>query len=259
MKLADEGFPARTTVLLCRTGGNGEDPQNVLDPLDLPTSGRSPRSRPPLRASTLRCNTALMSTRLYATGSEPLIGSVIRTAIEHGIAHNSVFTEHRGSLKRRVQCVHCKGLTEDVTTNPVKCAHCGLTLIVRDHYSRRYAAFQGCASTQKLAGEIPETKADIPMTMRNQRLVRLKASSASPVRSNRFHFVQPTTRLCPASAGSSCDRYDAQRRRCLPQPLSLMSSPSNPSRCSVSVLRVAESRGDSVHMHENVEVGELLE
>ena len=42
-------------------------------------------------------------------------------------------------------------------------------------------------------------------------------------------------------------------------PYSLMSSPLDPSRYSISVLRVAELRGGSVHMHENVEVGEVLE
>lgn len=160
MKLADEGFRARTTILLCRTGGNGKDPQDVLNPFGFANIWSFPTIETATSRLNAALNTALMSTRLYATGSEPLIGSVIRTALEHGIAHNSVFTEHRGSLKRRVQCVHCKGLTEDVTTNPVKCAHCGLTLIVRDHYSRRYAAFQGVRIDAEAPGEIPETKAE---------------------------------------------------------------------------------------------------
>ncbi len=63
--------------------------------------------------------------------------------------------EHRGSAKRRVQCVHCKGFTEDVTTNPVHCAHCGLNLLVRDHYSRRLGAFQGVCIDAEVPGEAP--------------------------------------------------------------------------------------------------------
>lgn len=100
--------------------------------------------------------TAKMSTRAYVAGSEPLIGSVVQTAMAHGVDHRSVRTEHRGSLKRRVQCVHCKGFTDNVTTNPVICANCGYALIVRDHYSRRMAAFQGVRIDAEVPGEIPE-------------------------------------------------------------------------------------------------------
>jgi DNA-directed RNA polymerase subunit RPC12/RpoP len=60
---------------------------------------------------------------------------------------------------RRVQCVHCKGFTENVTTNPVKCTHCSLTLMVRDHYSRRLAAFQGVCVDAEVPGEVPEMEA----------------------------------------------------------------------------------------------------
>ncbi|MEI9901745.1 MAG: dimethylamine monooxygenase subunit DmmA family protein [Hyphomicrobium sp.] len=56
----------------------------------------------------------------------------------------------------RVQCVHCKGFTENVVASPVKCAQCGLTLAVRDHYSRRYAAFIGVCVDAEVPGEIPE-------------------------------------------------------------------------------------------------------
>src|SRR6185312_13306542 len=84
MKLADEGFPARTTILLCRTGGNGKDPQDVLNPLGFANIWSFPTIETATSRLNAALNTALMSTRLYATGSEPLIGSVIRTALEHG-------------------------------------------------------------------------------------------------------------------------------------------------------------------------------
>ncbi|MET1046419.1 MAG: dimethylamine monooxygenase subunit DmmA family protein, partial [Hyphomicrobium sp.] len=80
-------------------------------------------------------------------------------AADYSIDHLSIRTEHRGSLMRRVQCVHCKGFTENVTTNPVTCAHCGLTLLVRDHYSRRLAAFQGVCIDAEVPGEVPATEA----------------------------------------------------------------------------------------------------
>lgn len=104
--------------------------------------------------------TASMGLRLYAAGSEPLIGSVVQAGLEHFIDHLSIRTEHRGSLMRRVQCVHCKGMTENVTTNPVTCAQCGLLLLVRDHYSRRLAAFQGVCINAEDPHERPEPKVE---------------------------------------------------------------------------------------------------
>ncbi len=86
---------------------------------------------------------AKMGTRLYAAGDEGFVGRVVRLGIDHGVDHKSVLTEHQGSLARRVQCVHCKQFTEHVTTSVFECAGCGTLLFVRDHYSRRLAAFQG--------------------------------------------------------------------------------------------------------------------
>ena len=100
-----------------------------------------------------------MGMRLYAAGTEPLIGLVVQAGIDFSIDHLSIRTEHRGSLKRRVQCVHCKGYIEDVTTNPVKCIRCGTILLVRDHYSRRLAAFQGVCIDAEVPGDIPAAEA----------------------------------------------------------------------------------------------------
>lgn len=100
--------------------------------------------------------TAHMGLRLYLAGTEGLIGQAMQAALEAGIDHSSIQTEHRGSLARRVQCVHCKGVTEDVTTQPVACSHCGLLLLVRDHYSRRLAAFQGvCINAEDQSEQVP--------------------------------------------------------------------------------------------------------
>ena len=99
--------------------------------------------------------TVRMGTRLYLAGTEGLIGQVMRLATEAGMDHASIEAEHRGSLARRVQCVHCKGITENVTTQPCVCQHCGLTLLVRDHYSRRIAAFQGVCIDAEEPGTAP--------------------------------------------------------------------------------------------------------
>lgn len=101
-------------------------------------------------------HTARMGARIYASGTETLIGFVVQLAQSLGLDAGAVRTEHRGTRARRVQCVHCKGFTEDVTTNIVTCGHCGEHLLVRDHYSRRLAAFQGVCVDAEVRGELPE-------------------------------------------------------------------------------------------------------
>ncbi len=60
--------------------------------------------------------TAKMGLRVYISGTEGFIGQAMQVSLNHGIDFNSIPTEHRGSEARRVQCVHCKGITENVTT-----------------------------------------------------------------------------------------------------------------------------------------------
>lgn len=99
---------------------------------------------------------AHMGLQIYLAGTEGLIGQAQRDAMEAGLPHTAVQTEFRGSTVRRVQCVHCKGITENVRTDPFRCSHCGLNLFVRDHYSRRYAAFQGVNIDAEDPGEVPQ-------------------------------------------------------------------------------------------------------
>lgn len=105
---------------------------------------------------------ATMGTRLYTSGTEGFIGRVIQLALDFGIDFHSIITEHRGSLARRVQCVHCKGTTDDVTASPFTCSHCGLSLLVRDHYSRRLAAFQGVNIDAEEPGTAPQSEELFP-------------------------------------------------------------------------------------------------
>lgn len=150
-----ENFFSRATILFCPAGSAGKGYEEKLKAL-------APQAfwvLPTLATAMFRLKgvlaTATMGTRLYVAGTEPFIGSALQAAIEAGIDHKSVRTEHRGSAKRRVQCVHCKGFIEDVTTNPVTCTHCGLKLLVRDHYSRRLGAFQGVCIDAEVPGEAP--------------------------------------------------------------------------------------------------------
>lgn len=99
-----------------------------------------------------------MGLQVYLAGTEGLIGQAQNEAMQTGIPHTAIQTEHRGSTARRMQCVHCKGITEDVETDPFVCAHCGLNLFVRDHYSRRLAAYQGVCIDAEDPGNVPTAK-----------------------------------------------------------------------------------------------------
>ncbi|MEP0944851.1 MAG: dimethylamine monooxygenase subunit DmmA family protein, partial [Rhizobiaceae bacterium] len=59
---------------------------------------------------------AHMGLQVYLSGTEGLIGQAQNEAMKAGIPHTAIQTEHRGSVARRMQCVHCKGVTEDVET-----------------------------------------------------------------------------------------------------------------------------------------------
>jgi hypothetical protein len=98
---------------------------------------------------------ATMGTRLYTAGTEGFMGQVIKHAGNHSIDHRSIVTEHCGSLARRILCIHCKGITEGVTTNLARCSHCGVDLLVRDHYSRRLAAFMAVSADAEAPGNLP--------------------------------------------------------------------------------------------------------
>jgi len=102
--------------------------------------------------------TATMGLQVYLSGTEGFIGQAQNEAMQAGIPHSAIQTEHRGSVARRMQCVHCKGITEDVIVDPFVCSHCGLHLFVRDHYSRRIAAFQGVCVDAETPGLVPESR-----------------------------------------------------------------------------------------------------
>ncbi len=101
---------------------------------------------------------AKMGVQVYLAGTESVMGQAMHAAVQAGIPSGSIQTEHRGSTARRMQCVHCKGFTEDVETDPFVCSHCGLNLFVRDHYSRRLAAYQAVCIDAEDPGNVPESK-----------------------------------------------------------------------------------------------------
>jgi predicted RNA-binding Zn-ribbon protein involved in translation (DUF1610 family) len=98
---------------------------------------------------------AHMGTRLYLAGSESFLGSAMQVATRFDLNRDEVLREHSGTLVRRVWCVHCDTYTENVTQRVYDCPGCNVTLVVRDHYSRRLAAFQAVKADAEVPGELP--------------------------------------------------------------------------------------------------------
>jgi hypothetical protein len=99
-----------------------------------------------------------MGTRLYVAGPESFIGLAMRIALEFNLNKDEIRAEQLGSLARRVHCIHCRVIAESVRTNIVRCSGCERRLLVRDHYSRRLAAYMGVMVDAEAPGELPPIK-----------------------------------------------------------------------------------------------------
>jgi dimethylamine monooxygenase subunit C len=137
-------------------GPNGADRSDGLKALGVAQFFRAPTIPALLPRLIKVLADAHMGTQFYLAGTEGLIGQAEREIMATGYPFAAIQKEQRGSTVRRVQCVHCKGITENVATDPFKCSHCGLNLFVRDHYSRRIAAFQGVNIDAEDPGLVPE-------------------------------------------------------------------------------------------------------
>lgn len=94
-----------------------------------------------------------MGLRLHAIGTEPFLWDVAGAAEGAGLGREEYSLFQAGSGARRVFCVHCRTITESVTTNLVECRACGASLFVRDHFSRRLNAFMGFQIDSEVPGE----------------------------------------------------------------------------------------------------------
>jgi predicted RNA-binding Zn-ribbon protein involved in translation (DUF1610 family) len=96
-----------------------------------------------------------MGLQAFLAGSEGLIAQSQALLLAAGLPLGAIQSEHRGTAARRVQCVHCKTIAENVTVDPYTCPGCGRALLVRDHFSRRLGAFQGVCIDAETPGEVP--------------------------------------------------------------------------------------------------------
>lgn len=139
---ASAGFAERSTLLYAETGSSATHELDCLRAFGLTDIDVVPEADEALRYLERLLDRATMGTNLYTVGGESFIGQVVQHAVAHHLHHTSIVTELSGSLARRVQCVHCKRTAEGITQSIYECPGCGLRVFVRDHYSRRLAAFQ---------------------------------------------------------------------------------------------------------------------
>lgn len=156
------GFLKAADILFVASGSKAEDHDRKLAALGADSLWVAPTIPVLLNRLNVMLSQAKMGTRVYIAGTEGFIGQAMLVALNHGVDHASIHTEHRGSAARRVQCVHCKGITENVKTSPFTCSHCGLSLLVRDHYSRRIGAFQGVNIDAEEPGTAPKPEELFP-------------------------------------------------------------------------------------------------
>jgi len=159
---AGRDFMKTSDILYVASGSKAEDHDKKLAALGPDSLWVAPTIPVLLNRFNVMLGQARMGARIYVSGTEGFIGQAIQLAMNHGVDHASVHAEHRGSAARRVQCVHCKGITDNVKTSPFTCSHCGLSLLVRDHYSRRIGAFQGVCIDAEEPGTAPQPEELFP-------------------------------------------------------------------------------------------------
>jgi DNA-directed RNA polymerase subunit RPC12/RpoP len=150
---------ARTRVLSIPDDSSGSDAQPAhFAALGLEELRIFPDAPSLLKEFRSLLDASLMGLRLYVAGPESFIGLAMKVALEFDLNKDEMRAEELGTRARRVYCIHCRATAEEVRTNIVRCADCGSWLLVRDHYSRRLAAYMGVMVDAEVPGELPEIK-----------------------------------------------------------------------------------------------------
>jgi dimethylamine monooxygenase subunit C len=126
---------------------------------EAPGAVRPFRSTPHLlSALEERLDRETMGLRLYAIGTEPFLWDAFNIASAAGLSRQEMQFAHAGPKARRIYCVHCRTMMEGVTTSIVTCEGCGASLFVRDHFSKRLAAYMGVQVDAEAPGEVPQAE-----------------------------------------------------------------------------------------------------
>lgn len=103
-----------------------------------------------------------VSTTVYLAGPEGFLWKCHAVARASGMARSAVRMDLTGSAARRVYCVHCKTVAERVQTTVHRCAGCGHSLWIRDHFSRLLGCYVGVRVDAESPGVVPEPELAFP-------------------------------------------------------------------------------------------------
>ncbi|SEQ58008.1 hypothetical protein SAMN05216600_107126 [Pseudomonas cuatrocienegasensis] len=85
---------------------------------------------------------AQAGTCVQAIGDEVFVWQVHRVARQAGLLGDEIELFRQGA-RRRLYCVHCTRLQEIGAETESSCSHCGVRLLVREHFSQRLGAYMG--------------------------------------------------------------------------------------------------------------------
>ena len=156
--LREAGSSRVSSLLLYVADTAAPDALEAVSAAELESVSCFPGTSALLDALRVTLDAGLMGTRLYVAGPEAFMGLVMRLAAEFNLNRDEIRAEECGSRARRVHCIHCRAATEGVRTNIVECAGCRRWLVVRDHYSRRLAAYMGVMVDAEVSGQLPEIR-----------------------------------------------------------------------------------------------------
>jgi DNA-directed RNA polymerase subunit RPC12/RpoP len=148
--------PGRNVELLYSSESfSGNDLSARLKDLDCLSAEFFPTNAGLVQRLSVLLASAEIGTALYLAGSETFIGRAMQVSSEHDLRSDQVLREHCGTLARRVICMHCGAYNEDIAQRVFRCNSCREHLVVRDHYSRHWAAFMGVKADAETPGIIP--------------------------------------------------------------------------------------------------------
>ncbi|MCC6073652.1 dimethylamine monooxygenase subunit DmmA family protein [Pseudomonas sp. GCM10022188] len=87
-------------------------------------------------------SSAPVGTRLYVCGDETFAWRIYRLARNSGLLAEEIELVKAGS-QRELYCVHCATMQTIGRETETTCCHCGVQLLVREHFSRRLGAYMG--------------------------------------------------------------------------------------------------------------------
>lgn len=104
-----------------------------------------------------RLRSETMGLRVYIVGEESFVWDIESQCRRFGLSNEEihVFAPYYGA--RRVRCAHCRSYTLNCRETIVKCNGCGATLLVRDHFSKFWNAYQGFQIDSEKPGAVPES------------------------------------------------------------------------------------------------------